>query len=190
MLGNTPAAVKLLTCQLAYLTAADKKFRTADGLEIHRVWIQARREGALYFVATSSGSVSKSGSSVKPDANSFEVTDETGPPLLVRGSAGERALGEYVLVVGKLGLRRIPKIGVGNRSQDADGTAAGKRQKDFQLAAQKVRALSGASRRAGLWHQEDVQTLSRAKPKASVCHTSKGSDEYEEPHAIKNTAAD
>ncbi|GIL60765.1 hypothetical protein Vafri_15298 [Volvox africanus] len=87
------AAVKLLTWQLACLTSADKKYRTADGLEFQRVWIQG------YIT------------SINPGGNTFEITDETGPPLTVycKISAGERVTGEYVLVIGKLGLRRSSK---------------------------------------------------------------------------------
>lgn len=49
--------------------------------------------------------------SVNADGNSFEVTDNTGPPLTVccRTCPGQRELGEYVLVVGKLGPRRAAK---------------------------------------------------------------------------------
>ncbi|GLC43706.1 hypothetical protein PLESTM_001506600 [Pleodorina starrii] len=141
--NQVSAAVKILTGQLAYLTSADKKFKTIDGLEFQRVWVQG-------YVAN-----------VSPDGNSFEVTDNTGPPLMVyrRASAGEHvpAPGEYVLAVGKLGLKRSAKKDDSNRSQEDDpdkGRASGKRRKEWQLAAQKVRPLSGASRRADLWQQE------------------------------------
>jgi hypothetical protein len=49
--------------------------------------------------------------SVSSDGNSFVVTDNSGPPLTVcyRGGAGERTVGEYVLVVGKLGLKKTSR---------------------------------------------------------------------------------
>ncbi|GLI66585.1 hypothetical protein VaNZ11_010505, partial [Volvox africanus] len=133
---GSSAAVKLLTWQLTGLTSADKKYRTAYGLEFQRVWIQG------YIT------------SINPSGSTLEVTDETGPPLTVycKISTGERVTGEYVLVIGKLGLRRFSKKDDSNRSFEADAsTGAGKRRKDWQLAAQKVKPFADGARRASLW---------------------------------------
>ncbi|KAG2449740.1 hypothetical protein HYH02_005266 [Chlamydomonas schloesseri] len=116
--------------------AESKRLRTSHGLEFKLAWVQG------HVV-----SIGQEGSNTD-----LTISDGSGPTLTVclRPDVGLTLPepGQYVLLVGRLG-RRIPAA----RGQE-DEAAGKKRRKEWQLAAQKIKLLGGAVRRAELWQQE------------------------------------
>ncbi|KAG2437785.1 hypothetical protein HXX76_005405 [Chlamydomonas incerta] len=118
-------------------TTESKRLKTSHGLEFKLAWVQG------HVV-----SIGQEGSSVE-----LTISDGSGPTLTAcfRPALDQPVpeLGQYVLLVGRLCQRRVPAA----RSQD-DEAASKKRRKEWQLAAQKLKLLGGAARRAELWKQE------------------------------------
>ncbi|KAG2499560.1 hypothetical protein HYH03_002505 [Edaphochlamys debaryana] len=130
--------MKLMLSQLASVVPTASKTYTLSSCTFTSAWVQ--------------------GTVVSSDAQGFTLDDGSGAtPLVVlqsRGSevaAEEVQLGEYLLVMGKLGQRKAPKRDEGGEE------VRSKRPRVWQLAARKVKVLSRGSegrRWAELWRHE------------------------------------
>ncbi|PNH10310.1 hypothetical protein TSOC_002966 [Tetrabaena socialis] len=139
--ARSSSAVKLLVRQLSQCTQTGKTLVMSSGLEFGKVWVQ--------------------GHVCSADGNSFELEDGTGVVRVCTGAIGglqlpTPALGGYCLVAGKPNLKRRREEGA-TGAPEADQThsrAGGRRRKEWQVQAHKVKVLQDAPQRAGLWRLE------------------------------------